>query len=44
MHGTSHMPMRSATIRIPEGCIRRERPGRGNERRRAIAESAGGLR
>ena len=48
MHTTSHQPMRSRLI-IPrqrqadpeQGCIRAQRPGRANEERSAIAESAG---
>jgi hypothetical protein len=41
MHATSHIRMRSASIRTEEGCIRRQRPARGADERRHVAESMG---
>lgn len=42
MFSTSHQPMRTARITTEQGCvIPRQRQGRSNERRQAIAESAG---
>jgi hypothetical protein len=45
MFSTSHASFRTGTVRAEDGCrIRRQRPSRQVERRRAVAEQTGGPR